>query len=399
MRKQLTSTALAALLTTAVLPQAATAQPLKRDLASYFIFAQRSVQLKDISVDNACNIGVNCAKPNANSNCGVAGFEKVFNAVPGSQLAADDVNFSMAGAKVWQLFTNGSFVAANVDIQGPLHAPEPFTLPIIPGTCGPNCTPSPDLIRQACGSPSPFPACGTGTVVVQSGSECIGAPDAVSNGECDLVPGTYGDIIVKDDGRLNLSAGNYNLCSLLVGKGVVARGNATVLNIDSTGRNTAFRVSNESNFGGACGDFKVFVKGNGDVQIGKSSTVAAAVCAPESSVGLGHRNVLIGQFIGDQVNADRSNHGVCCDPGKCTCVDTFSPLMAKVGDIVTFNSGCDLNNATGVKICGVDAPIQTKSSSVMTVKVGVGTPVGPCAVEVASLSGTFKTLATITIKP
>jgi hypothetical protein len=99
------------------------------------------------------------------------------------------------------------------------------------------------------------------------------------------------------------------------------------------------------------------------------------------------------------VSADRSDHGVCCEPGKCTCVDNFSPLTAKVGEVVTFNSGCDLTNATGVTICGIDAPIQTSNVNVMTVKVGAGTPVGSCPVEIASSAGTFKTLGNITIKP
>ena len=394
-----TSSVLALALAAAVLPRMATAQPLKRDLASYFLFAQKNVQAKDIRVDSACNIGVNCAKPNANANCGVAGFEKMFMA-DGGQLAADEVNFSTAGASVWQLFTNKPFIAGNVEVRKPPVST--FTLPIIPGTCGPNCTPDAAALAVACGFPSPFPSCDpTNNVFALPGVDCIppSADSNLGNGRCNLPPGTYGDIIVKDNADLDMTTGDYNVCSILVGKTAHVTGAASVVNIQGTSP-TALRVSNQSTFGGKCGDFKVFIQGNSDVQFGKSSTIAAQLCAPEASIGLGHLNTLIGQFIGDDINANRGNKGQCCIPdGKCTCIDTFTPSSAKVGDIVTLNSGCDLNNTTLVKICGVTAPIQTKNVNVLTAKVGVGTPLGNCNVEVVSATGTFKTVATISIVP
>jgi hypothetical protein len=62
---------LAASLFVAVGAHTATAgPPLRRDLGSYFAFGLRSIGLKNITVTGACNVGVDCAQPNANSDCG-----------------------------------------------------------------------------------------------------------------------------------------------------------------------------------------------------------------------------------------------------------------------------------------------------------------------------------------
>lgn len=385
-------------LVAAALPRVAGAQALRTNIDDYFLLAQRYINAKDLRVDTGCNVGVNCAVPNANANCGTASFEKVFMA-DGGQLAADDVNFSTKGASIYQLFTNGNFVAGNVEIR---HPPvQGFVPPIIAGSCGPNCSPVPAALEAACGFPAAFPACNqANTVLVNPGVDCIGAIDSVpGNSRCNLPPGTYGDIIVKDGASLDMTTGDYNICSILVGKTSNVTGSSSVLNIQGV-RPVAFRVSNQSNFGGTCGDFVVRIKGASDVQFGKNSKIATKLCAPEANIGLGHVNNLIGQFVGDSINGNRGNTGQCCDvTGNCTCIDSFSPTSAKVGDIVTLNSGCDLANATAVKICGVDAPIQTKATNVMTVKVGVGTPAGACNVEVVSAAGVFKTLGTVTITP
>src|SRR4051812_38645211 len=46
-----------------IAPGRAQAQALRRNLDSFFIFAQRTVRANDLKLDAGCNVGVNCAKP------------------------------------------------------------------------------------------------------------------------------------------------------------------------------------------------------------------------------------------------------------------------------------------------------------------------------------------------
>src|SRR5690242_13285751 len=80
--------------------------PLSRDLSSYIVFGLRNVSLKSITVEGACNTGVDCPQPNPNSSCGVVNHENAHYA-DGSQIAADRAEFNRPGASVWQLFSNG----------------------------------------------------------------------------------------------------------------------------------------------------------------------------------------------------------------------------------------------------------------------------------------------------
>ena len=79
--------------------------PLRRDLGAYFAFGLRSIGLKNISVTGACNAGVDCAQPNANSDCGVVTHEDA-NYADGSQIAGDRARFNTGGAIIFQLFSN-----------------------------------------------------------------------------------------------------------------------------------------------------------------------------------------------------------------------------------------------------------------------------------------------------
>src|SRR5262245_58305657 len=100
------------------------AQPLRRTLQSYFVFAQRKASLKNLSVDSPCNVGVNCASPNPNSSCGSLALSDV-TFVDGSQAAGDKTFFRRPGAVVSQLFRNDSSSLANVTVNEP--PPQTFT--------------------------------------------------------------------------------------------------------------------------------------------------------------------------------------------------------------------------------------------------------------------------------
>lgn len=378
--------AIAALATLGVTSGVGGAATLRRDLGSYFIFASKFAHVKNLSIDNACNIGVNCAAPNASSKCGELIFDDVTFA-DGSQAVGDRTFCTKSGAVLFDLFRNGGGPCNDITLNDPPIQPFSPT-PIIPGTCAPGCLPDVAKLKQLCGFPDPFPACAPGSDVrAVAGQDCVGAPDSVpNNGHCDLAPGVYGNLLVQRGAQLNLVAGEYDACSLKVARNATVLAKGTTVNIPSPG---SFRVGGQSKVGLKCGDLTVNEDGTSKVTFGRGVNVAAKVCAPAAELKLGHGNNLIGQFVGDSVTANRDNHGQCCG-GKCTCIDAFSPTTAHVGDTITLTGACDLSVATGVKICGIAAapPFVSKTASEIKVHVPVGAA-GACSIEVDSPQGNF----------
>lgn len=164
------------------------AQPLRTNLGSYFIFAMRSVNVKDLDVLSPCNVGVNCARPSSNGSCGTSTFGSSLLA-DGSQLAADVARFNKDGASVSQLFANGLPNPSNVKVRKPgpgVGGANPLALPILGDldgdgapSCNRGCTPDFGDLAAFCKLPSPFPACDPSRAVIASpNDDCGGAPDA-----------------------------------------------------------------------------------------------------------------------------------------------------------------------------------------------------------------------------
>ncbi len=387
------------------LPARAANPPLATNLDAYFIFAQQSVGLKNFTLLGACNVGVNCKRPTANSACGVASNEDSFFA-DGSQLAADVTRFNKAGASIWQLFTNELNGSGNVTIRLPGSKPDgsdPLVNPILAdldmdGTpsCDAGCVTDFGDLEVACGFPVPFPACTPAVpVLVPDNSDCIGVPDALpGNGRCDLAPGVYGDLKVQNNAMLTLVGGNYVFCDVSFGRSTTTTVNAPAV-WDVSGD---LSINNDSTFGQGCNDVRVHLKGPGDFSFGRNATILGRFCAPERRMFVGHNNDLTGQFIGDIVQADSSNRGHCCAPsgGLCTCFDSFSPATAVVGDTITLIGACDLTLVTSVTICGIVAPITVQTPGEIHVTVPAGAA-GACVIEANSTAGTYSALATLTV--
>lgn len=296
--------------------------PLKRNLDAYIIFGMRSVGLKNISVTGGCNTGVNCARPTANSDCGVVNHENPFYDA-GSQIAADVARFNRPGGIIYQLFANFPNGLGNVTItEPPVESPNP--LPLLPdadgdGTpsCRPGCDADPGDLAAACGFPAPFPACDpTRPVTVNPGSDCSGAPDAApGNGRCDLSAGTYGDLTVQNDGKLTLRGGTYTFCGFQFGRRTETV--ATIASVVNVRGDVGINAG--SVFGPApgteCGKIRVNVAGPGAFSFGREATISGFFCAPERWMRLGHGNNLSGRFYADTVSADGFNRAVCCQGG------------------------------------------------------------------------------------
>lgn len=287
---------------------------LRRGIDSYFLLAMRQATLKNLSLSTPCNVGVNCGSDRGGSTCGLLGTAGV--TMPDySQIVGHQTVFRQGGNSVWQSFRNNNSPLTGVNLRGPAPNPQPFTTPLVPGTCDASCTPDIAAIKTACGFPSSFPACDVAkSVRVPPGRDCLPYDTLPGNAQCDLPPGTYGSLAVLNDGWINLRAGNYVFCRGRMGRRAKLTATPTTTVLIPAGG--SFRASNGAEVAEECGDLKLLVDGpTSSVVFGRQALVAAQVCAPGSRIRLGHGNVLIGRFIGDVVTADRGNVGRCC--GRC----------------------------------------------------------------------------------
>jgi hypothetical protein len=368
----------------------AEAQSPRRDLSAYVVFGLRNANVKDLDVLGPCNTGVNCAKPSTNSDCGVVSHEDSFYA-DGSQIVGDQTKFSKSGANVFQVFTN-DLQGKDTTIRDALV--DPVTLPIIPDldgdgqpscrTAGQQCVADPGDLAKACGFPNPFPACNSNNPVVVAGGDCmIGGDSQPGNAICDLPAGVYGSLNVQNGSAISFDGGTYVFCDVVIGKNTTATSKAPAKLLV----HGDFNVNNGSSFGQNCGDFDVLAKGEGGFGFGRNSGIVGFFCGPERTLGLGDNNDLTGRFFADTVRADAGNRARCCG-GLCACVDSVSPTKAKVNDVVTMKGECSVANVTGVKICGINAPILSQTNTELKVRVPAGAA-GACPVEVRSAVGTF----------
>lgn len=387
-------TLVAALLVAAV-PDAG-AQALRRDLSSYLLLTMKRGALKNMRIGSPCNVGVNCGSPTPKSKCGVLALGRV-TAVDGGQLVAAQTYLRKPGAQLWQLFRNDDSSLDNVTLLAPPPNPQTFEAPVIPGTCDADCNPNYPAMKQACGFPSPFPACDPArSLKVVRGDDCAPYDTVPGNRQCDLPPGTYGTIVVNDGGRLNLDPGVYVACVFRAGQDTTTTADATTIVIPAGAPSkNAVRVNNGSELGADCGDLRFLVDGATKVSFGRGGVVAAEVCAPEAKISLGHNNILIGSFVSDTMSADLNNFGRCCG-GACACFDQLAPSVAPVGSVVMASGNCHVEAVTDVRVCGFQATVVSRTAGSVQFEVPA-LAVGTCAVEFVSPAGSFLGVQTLTV--
>ena len=381
-----------------VLVGQAEAASLRRNLSSYAILGMDSVRLNAQFqlVTKTCNVGVNCAG-------GVLNAAAQLSMADGDQLVSDVTNL-LCPADIFELFANSGSATpipgTNCGLRGTVKSAQSFVPPILaPNTC-PGGVPNPDALAAACGFPAPFPTCGATPLVVQAGKDCLPYDTTLNNNRCDLPPGTYGAVSLKDDAVVVLAGGTYVACSFIASKQTVVTA-TTPATIQVTGELT---LSNGSKIGTMCGELTFQVAGTTDVLFGKSANIIADVCAPRAGLRLGHSNHLQGHFVGDEVSMDRNNVVECCEePVTCTCFDKFVPTSGQVGSTVKLTGTCDLTQATGVTFeCGgVSYPATTTSVTASAIDVTV--PAIPanasCQIVVRSTAGRFVPDQSFTVLP
>jgi hypothetical protein len=409
MRASRLSWRLGALLALAAAVTGAGAQgpPLDRDLGAYCLFAMKTLNLKNLTVNSACNVGVNCARPAANDECGTINLQNGF-AADGSQLAADAARID--GGSLWQLFRNDGSSLAGVTLRLPGPKPDGTfalsPLPVLPDvdgdgnpSCGPGCAPDYGDVEAACGFPTPFPACTPGNdVTVNAGGDCTGAADAApGNGRCDLAPGSYGRLTVQNGGALTLRGGTYALCQLNLGRNTTtSTDDPAVLAVSGD-----VGIGNGSSFGLVCGAVTLFARGPGGFTLGRNSTIVGDFCAPERALLVGRGSDVTGRLVGDRIPIDFdvsvSSCGSVNPAVVCACFDAFSPTTAPVGATVIFTGGCDLREVGSITICDLPATMTLQAQNELHAIVPAGAS-GTCPVRALSTAGSF-TAATPLVVP
>lgn len=377
---------------------AAQGPPLGRDLGAYCLFAMRNLSLKNLTVNSPCNVGVNCARPAANDDCGTVNLQNGFLA-DGAQLAADAARID--GGSLWQLFRNDGSSLAGVGLRLPGPKPDgtfPLTpLPILAdadgdgaSSCAPGCVPDAGDLEAACGFPVPFPACTPGAdVTVAAGGDCQGAADpSPGNGRCDLGPGSYGRLTVQNGAALALRGGTYALCALALGRNTTTgTDDPAVLAVSGD-----VGIGNGSTFGLVCGAVTVLARGPGGFTLGRNTTLVGDFCAPERALLVGRGSDVTGRLAGDRIPADFDVSISACggvSPAEvCACFDAFAPAPAPVGATVVFTGGCDLRDVGAITICDRPATITLRAQNELHAVVPAGAA-GACPVRALSTAGSF----------
>lgn len=375
---------LGAALVVYALASAYAAEP-ERSPTAYHILGRTSLSLKDYRLTSkGCNIGVN--------DCGGQTTCPGFMA-DDTQLVADQC--VEGGGDVYQAFCN-------------IGGCPPRVPPVETWTCPILADQSDATFIAACNMlpGGNFPAVFTSTdwkvTAPKDGGDCVvqcvggncplpqPADSDPGNGKCDLPPGDYGQVTALNDSIISFDGGVYNLLSYQNGKSVIMEFKAqTTLNVS---QDTEMRFNDGARVVAECGDLRINFEGGRtkaeDLVLGKNSIITADICVPYGRIRLGNSNSLTGHFFGKTVNSDFGNDGRCC-LGNCGCFDVFTPNPVCQGASLDITGGCDLNNISEIKICGVVAPIVSRSAEKITVTVpNVGAPQS-CTVVGKSATGTF----------
>ena len=272
------------LLLAAVVPLPAAAQ--SRDLNSYVLFALDELRTKGLTIV-AGDVGVNAAGGSLS-----ASSHGVISA-PHSAIVADMTRMST------QSVCQQHFANVHRESCGPTASPDP--LPILADPV------------QACGFPTPFPACNQGNSrTVAQGQTVTLAPD----------PNGYGDVRVYGGGTLVLSGGSYRFCSLRAGRDATIRvqGKSTIAvkGLINLGNGTLLGP------GGSIspGDIAIFADGT-MVHFSGSSDVRARLCAPGAMLRLTHGANVAGTFLARTIRTERITAGPPAgNPGGPTTTTT-----------------------------------------------------------------------------
>jgi hypothetical protein len=268
------------------------------------------------------------------------------------------------------------------------------------------CSPDFGDLYTACGiNTAAFPACNIAApVLVQPNQDCLIATDVIpNNGQCDLAPGTYGQLTINNNGKISFTgAGDYNFCNVTGGQHIDMVSTAPVVLNISAGD---FNIKDDANVGPGpdtdCGQITVNVIGTNVISFGRDSNINGYFCGPESEMRLGHNNNLTGRFYGDVVNADSNDRAFCCaGGGNCACFDSISPSVVAAGGTVALSGECTLTSVTKVTVCGVavNPPFISQTADKLEFAAPAGAAgMGPCPVTIESASGVFTGVGTLTV--
>jgi hypothetical protein len=341
------------------------AQAITINGTDFVLFAKTTIKMEDGPTVINGNVGVN----------DVGGLLRIGAGNTINGIAIADRMFFGSGAKV----TDCEF---NTSTGGNPSA-----------VCG---TQSPAVLPITSWPPSPVP-------VVPS---CVNTnPDVIvpAGGSLALAPGCYGDVDVRDNATLTLSAGTYNFKSLRLQTGSLLDGNSATVNVKGLVVTEPGVTINDVNITTvASGTFEAII-------IGNSSTLNNVVLyAPNARMHL-HQGGVYTNFEGIAVFITVEPIQIGTVPQGCACIGA----IADGGTTIGLSNGCHLNNPANEffvsTTCAIDAFASCPSASCIAATVQAGAtdttatlnkpaaPAGNYHVIVRSAGGAFCTAATVPI--
>lgn len=155
-------------------------------------------------------------------------------------------------------------------------------------------------------APSPAPPTTNQNVSGNCGSPALSGCTNVSSNNVAVAPGTYGNLTVSGGTNIHLSAGTYNLNSLVLGGGspLVVDSGPVIINVAGSGSATAIDLSggSVSNPSGIAANCQFLYDGSGGVKLSGGSASYALVNAPNAAITFSGGSSWYGAVIGATVN-------------------------------------------------------------------------------------------------
>jgi hypothetical protein len=155
-------------------------------------------------------------------------------------------------------------------------------------------------------APSPAPPTTNESLSGNCGSPAMSGCTNVSSNNVAVVPGTYGNLTVSGGTSIHLSAGTYNLNSLVLSGGspLVVDSGPVIINVAGSGKATAIDLSggSVSNPSGIAANCQFLYDGTGAVKLSGGSASYAVVDAPNAAITFSGGSNWFGAVIGKTVN-------------------------------------------------------------------------------------------------
>jgi RHS repeat-associated protein len=211
-----------------------------------------------------------------------------------------------------------------------------------------------------------------------------------------LTPGTYGEVRVRNDATLELQAGHYDLCALVVGRKARLRvlgSGPTVLDVAGN-----VRLANGVHLEVDPGAPPVAINARGKrVKIGRKAEVALDLVAPRARLGIGNWTRWVGSWCVDKAFAGKGIRLECAAGAPATTTSTTSSTTTTTTSTTTSTAATTTTTAattTTTSTTTTTAPTTTTTTTPTTTTTTEATTTTTTTTEPTTLPPTTTTTTT-----